>query len=311
MSDKAMTPMSSADLVQGDISALAEEWMERWLKELDVRQTTKRAYRQAVIRFLEWTRGAGASTAVEFKEALQAEGLAAHTVGVYLTGLRRFCAWCVERGLLPYNPVENVKAPEKPRGHLRDAPTDDELRRVLAQVDRSTLAGMRNFAMLSLMYRCGLRTVEVVRADVDDVRPKDGEVVLWVQGKGRADKDEFVVLTGETYNAVMDYLTARQAQPGEPLFVGEGNRNRGRLTTRSVRRMVNRYFKAAGVWRPGLSAHSLRHYAATAALKAGAHPLQVQQMMRHRRFETTQAYIHDLGRIANAAERFVPQLGSA
>ena len=67
--------------------------------------------------------------------------------------------------------------------------------------------------------------------------------------------------------------------------------------------MVNRYLKAASVKREGLSARSLRHYTATAALKAGAHPLQVQGMMRHRRFETTQTHIHDLGRITNVAER--------
>ena len=311
MNDKAMILTTGADLVQSDVATLAGEWLEEWLTNLDARPPTKRVYRQAVIRFLGWSQEVGASTAVGFKEALLAEGLAAHTIGVYLTGLRRFCAWCVERGLLLHNPVENVKAPEKPRGHLRDAPTDDELRRVLTQVDRDTLAGLRDFAMLSLMYRCGLRTIEVVRANVGDIRPKEGEMVLWVCGKGRAAKDEFVVLTGETYNAVMDYLTARQAQPGKPLFIGAGNRNQGRLTTRSVRRLVNRYLIVAGVKRDGLSAHSLRHYTATAALKAGAHPLQVQQMMRHRRFETTQTYIHDLGRIANAAERFVPELGVA
>jgi site-specific recombinase XerC len=218
MNARAMIPASSTDLAQADVATLAGEWLEEWLRELDARAPTKRAYRQAVIRFLNWRREAGASTVVEFKEALQAEGLAAHTIGVYLTGVRRFRAWCVERGLLSHNPVENVKAPEKPKGHLRDAPTDDELRRVLAQVNRDTLTGMRDFAMLSLLYRCGLRTVEVIRADVADIRPKEGEMVLWVQGKGRAAKDEFVLLAGETYDAVMDYLMARQAQPDEPLY---------------------------------------------------------------------------------------------
>lgn len=306
----AITTRRHTDITAVDVVTLAQEWLDDWLAGLDVREPTRRAYRQGVRRYLQWAKETANATPVGFKAALLEEELAANTVGQYLVGLRQFCGWCVERGLLPSNPFESVKAPEKPGGHLRDAPTDDELRRVLAQVDRSTLAGMRDFAMLSLMYRCGLRTCAVIRADVADIQQRDGETVLWIQGKGRSSKSEFVVLVGETYSAIMDYLTARQAQPDEPLFIGNGNRNRGRMTTRSVRRMVKTYFKAAGITRDRLSAHSLRHYAATAALKAGAHPLQVQAMMHHKDFRTTQTYIHNLSRIANAAERFVPELGA-
>lgn len=169
---------------------------------------------------------------------------------------------------------------------------------------------MRDFAIVNLLIRTGLRTVELARADVGDIRTKGTQSVLYVQGKGRQDKDEFVVLTPAAIRPIYTYLALRESRgKDEPLFTSLSNKSYGkRLTTRSLRRIAKDALRKAGFDDPRLTAHSMRHSAITLALLGGASLQQAQALARHSNINTTLIYSHNIDRVNNAPEFAIEDL---
>jgi site-specific recombinase XerD len=287
------------------------ELISSFLAAQDVRPISKELYKKGLERFLSWLETNGVrqpdrEAVLKFKTFLQDEGLSAGTVNSYLVAVKRFFAWL--EGCRKYpNIAKDIKGIKQPKGHLRESPTVSQVKDMLAQIDRATLQGHRDFALINLMARTGLRTIEVIRANVEDIKQESGEALLFVQGKGRDSKDEFVLLTEASLKPILEYLKARgKAKPGDPLFSSHSDRNGGqRLTTRTLRQTAKDAFRSIGVDRKKLSAHSLRHFFATQSLKAGAPLLQVKEAMRHVSIETTQKYLHNLDRIEKGAERYI------
>ena len=198
--------------------------------------------------------------------------------------------------------------PECSQGYqLRESFTPSQVRDLLNQIDISTIQGKRDYAIINLMARTGLRTMEVVGADVGDIRQKGGEALLYVQGKGRDSKDSFVILTEKSFFPILDYLGARgKADHKDPLFVSVSDRNKDqRLTTRTLRMIVKENLRRINIDNPKLSAHSFRYFFATQSLIAGAQLLQVKEALRNVSIETTQKYLQAIDRIQNGAERYV------
>jgi integrase/recombinase XerD len=285
--------------------------MSSFLAALDIREVSKGAYRNGLERFLAWLESSAITQpdredVIRFKVFLQDQGLSANTVNSYLVAVKGFFTYL--EGIRKYpNVAKDVRGIKQPRGHLRESPTVSQVRRMLAQIDTSTVQGKRDFAAINLMARTGLRTIEVVRANVEDIKQEGGEALLFVQGKGRDSKDEFVLLTEASLGPILDYLSARgKVEPGEPLFASHSDRNAGqRLTTRTLREIAKSAFRSIGIDKKKLSAHSLRHFFATQSLKAGAPLLQVKEAMRHASIETTQKYLHNLDRVEHGAERYI------
>jgi integrase/recombinase XerC/integrase/recombinase XerD len=203
--------------------------------------------------------------------------------------------------------AKGIKGIQQPKGHMRESLTVSQVKDLLAQIDTSSLRGKRDFAMVNLMVRTRLRTIEVVRANVGDVRQEGGEALLFVQGKGRDSKDAFVILTEKALNPILAYWKARgKADPGDPLFTSISDRNEGeRLTTRTIRGIVKAALRKINIESDKLTAHSLRHSFATLSLRAGAPLIQVRDALRHSSIETTEIYAHNLERLEKGAERFI------
>jgi integrase len=128
---------------------------------------------------------------------------------------------------------------------------------------------------------------------------------LWVRGKGHKEPDDFVVLPEPAHKAVRAWLMVRGRTKG-PLFLSLSRQNSGeRLSTRAIRGMVKKRYEEAGVVGLNKSAHSLRHSAISAAIRNGAEPLQVRAMARHKSYDTTLRYYHELSRTENPAEDFI------
>ena len=184
---------------------------------------------------------------------------------------------------------------------------------VLNTIDRSTLEGKRDYAIMALMSVGGLRTIEVSRANVEDVRILGDFTVLYVQGKGRKDRTEFVKLPNPVLKAINEYLRERfdktdrgNIDENAPLFASMSNRNKnGRLTTRTISGIAKRAMRQAGFDSPRLSAHSLRHSAVTLSLLAGADLAEVQAFARHSNISTTQIYSHAVDRINSMCENVI------
>ena len=197
-----------------------------------------------------------------------------------------------------------MKAPKLERGHKKDYFTASQIKTVLSDIDRSNLEGLRNYAIMALMTTGGLRTVEVTRASIEDLRVVGDVPVLYIQGKGRTDKTEFIKLTPQVETAIREYLKARgEVEMQAPLFSSVSKRNRGaRLTTRTIRGLCKNAMKEAGFNSDRLTAHSLRHTAVTLALLAGQDLAEVQHFARHHNISTTQIYAHNIDRMKSQCE---------
>lgn len=291
-----------------------EELAERFLAEQDVMETTRATYRRALRQFVNWLRETGRdqrmstlqrSDILAYKESLQASK-SPSTVSCYLTTVRRLYGWLESYKLYP-DITRGVRGGKAVKGHRKDCLTPGQIRQVLAAIDRSTLEGKRDYAVLNLLLRTGLRTVEVARAKVCDLRQDTGTAVLWIQGKGHQAKDDFVLLMEETLQPLREYLAARgNVAEDQPLFVSVSDRNKGQaLTTRSLSRIVKHAFRRVGLDDRRLTAHSCRHTAITLAVKGGASLEQVQAMARHSDPKITLVYFHNVARVQSGAERYI------
>jgi len=154
------------------------------------------------------------------------------------------------------------------------------------------------------MVTGGLRAVEVVRANVEDLRTLGDTAVLYLQGKGRDEKTDYVKLPHPVEQALRAYLKGRDnLKEGQPLFTSTSNNNRGgRVTTRTISGLVKGRLVGAGYDSDRLTAHSLRHTAATLNLLNGGSLEETQQLLRHNNLNTTMIYVHSMNRAKNKSE---------
>lgn len=294
-----------------EVSALATvQYIGKFISESDRSAETKRVYANALRIFVGWAEDLPLSAPIirTFKTYLLNKELAPNTVSVYLSAIKQFLSYLVEKGVMPFNPAKEVKRPRVPKTHQRDAITADHARKLLNIVPQQSLKDHRDFAMINLMLRTGIREIEVSRAKVGDIKDKEGERILEIHGKGRASKDTFVVLTEEACQPIAEYLVMRSGIGSKsPLFGSVGNRSQGGLSTRAIRTLISHYLIAAGLKSRRITPHSLRHTAITLAIEGGkgANIVQVQQMARHENISTTMLYFHEFNRIKNAAERAI------
>ena len=238
-----------------------------------------------------------------WRDKLKSEGKSAATINLYLTSCKLFFKFLNQQGLYSLD-ISHIKGCKISEDHKRDALTSAQGKSVLNSFDTLTLEGLRNKSMTALMMTCGLRTIEVSRANVGDIVNSYGRTALFVQGKGRDQKAECVMLPAQVENLINQYLQKRgNYSPNDPLFAGIGNRNHnGRLHTISISRIVKTAFKSVGLDSKRLTAHSLRHSAATAMLLNGVDLVKVQQILRHKNVNTTLIYSHHLERLKNHGE---------
>ena len=297
--------MMKSLVMQGDVKVQGVMLRADWLSFLDVKPNTALSYYKAVKKFNDWRLANGIDQPTErdiraYKAEL-AEQLSAASVQLYMVGVRQFFAYLSKRGLYE-NVAMNVKGMKSSTEHKRDALTVEQARRVLGALDTSTIKGKRDKAMIALMLTTGLRSIELFRADINDVELWQGEWFMRVQGKGRDEKAERVRLPLATKQLVDEYLNARGNLDGA-LFQSLSNKNRGaRLQTQTISRTVKAIFRAAGINSPRLTCHSCRHTFATTALKNGLDIASVAMVLRHKSIETTMIYRHDLDRLNNRAE---------
>ena len=164
---------------------------------------------------------------------------------------------------------------------------------------------MRDYAIITLMLTTGLRTIEITRAKIEDLKPQGDYMALYIQGKGRQDKAEFVKVSDTMEQVIREYLSARgETNSKAPLFASISNHNNeGEMTTRSLSRLIKEALINAGFNSDRLTAHSLRHTSATLNLLAGGTLEETKQLLRHKSLNTTLIYLHHLDREKNNSEQ--------
>jgi integrase/recombinase XerC len=230
--------------------------------------------------------GADARTLRAYLAALHERGLARTSIARRLAALRSFFRFLVRRGRATANPAREVATPKLPKTLPAYLPIDES--DALLRVAPPPSAGSaRDRAILELLYATGIRVAELAGLDVEDVSLGDWrEAAVRVLGKGR--KERIVPVGRKAVEALQAYLEQGASRRSGPLFLNERG---GRLTVRSVHRIVRGRARAAGLHRR-VSPHTLRHTFATHLLDAGADLRLIQELLGHARLGTTQKYTH-------------------
>ncbi len=292
-----------------------DELTVQFFRTLDIRYSSKDTYKKQLGEFIAWQKKSNIITPdrediLAYKEFLKEKKLLApHTIAGYLVALRRFFEWLDFSRIYP-NITKGVKGPKRKKGFKKDSLTLAQVKKLLSSIDTKDLVGKRDYAMLNLMVRTGLRTIEIIRANKEDICQQGGQPVLLVHGKGRDSKDEIVLLTETALAPIKDYLKARgKVRDEDPIFVSLSTKNFGkRLTTRSISRIVKTRLQDIDIDDSRLTAHSLRHTAITFSLMGGATPQEARSMARHSDINTTMIYAHNIDRIEQAPEKKIDDL---
>ena len=290
------------------------ELFNRFLTYLDAAPKTTETYTRALKQFFSYLVCNGISQPkradiLSYRDELSNTGHKPTTVQNYIAAVKVFFSWTAQEGLYP-NVAERIKTPKIDREYKKDYLAAAQVKGIMETIERDSLQGLRDYAVFALMVSCGLRDIEVSRADIQDLRTVGGDAAIYIQGKGRAERAEYVKVPGQVEKAIRAYLAARgEANEGEPLFTSLSNNSQGgRLTTRSISRIIKTRLKGAGYNSDRLTAHSLRHTAVTLSLLAGKDITEVQQFARHANIATTMIYNHSLDKAKNGCSEAVANL---
>jgi site-specific recombinase XerD len=289
----------------------------------DASAVTLRSYRAEVAAWVAWCQGHGIDAATAtlahvklFRQELIERGYQPVTIRWKLTIVRRFYEAARNAGLRADNPAAGVKSP-RVRQATEDFKylSDEQLARLLATVpDAEAASGeeklkrLRNHLMLAFMALHALRTIEVHRANVEDLAERGPHLALLVRGKTR---DRIVYLRPDTAARLRQYLELRGPvgvdESGTPLFTAVGNRRGGRrLSRRHIRVQTDTYLAQAGLKRPGLSNHALRHTAATLGYLHTGDLRAVQELLGHADPRMTARYAHVVDMAQRNPALFIP-----
>lgn len=281
-----------------------DELIKEFIESLNRRDTTKDTYRKALREFSKWLGNTPptvltSSDITRYKDYILSKRLSPTSLSSYLTAVRRFYDYLVSAGKIRENPAKRVKGSKRPERHLTDAISRDDVDKLLQSIDTSSPLGVRDRVILSLMVISGLSEIEIVRADLGDLKSRGGGKVIYVQGKNKDRKDEYVKLAPAVEEALERYLEERGTSGGdEPLFWGIGNRSiRERITTRGVRARVNHYLELSGLRKKGIKPVGLRHTAAMLAIEEGATVSEIKQMLRLKTTESALVYFQEAGEL--------------
>ena len=211
------------------------------------------------------------------------------TIARKLSAVRSFFRFLVKHGVILDNPLDLILTPKQKKAIPVYLPVDD-IFRLIDSIKTDTLAGIRNRAIFETLYSSGVRVSELEGLNVFDVDVK--RCLIRVVGKG--DKERIVPIGTKAVAAIKAYRKRLQKEAGigeddnTPLFL---NKNHGRLTSRSIARILDKTARECGLLIP-VSPHALRHTFATHMLDAGADLRVVQELLGHQSLSTTQKYTH-------------------
>lgn len=318
---QALQPVHTDNAVVASAAIDYDLILSLFVAELDAKPSTRVQYGKSIKQFFSWVKDTGRNLdfvsridIIAFRDSLlngeYGEAKSTLTTSNYLTAVKMFYKWAAGRIPNVKNVADGVKLPKRANKFNREALTPTQAQKLIAEASTGSL---RDNAIINLLTRTGLRTIEVIRANVGDLTFKGGQAILLVQGKGRDSKDSFVILSDKCRAAIQDYLATREdKEPTAPLFTSESKRNNGeRLTTRTIRKIAKDSLVNVGLDSRSYSAHSLRHTCAVSMLRNGTSMEMVQKTLRHSNPATTQIYTYHLDeqrRLEQAAEKQLDNL---
>jgi integrase/recombinase XerD len=275
---------------------LLEPFSDFLLFERGVSTTTRQSYLGDCTELVRFAQARGALHPADLDyallrghvAALAERGLAPSTIARKLSALRGYFAYLVSEEIVASDPTEKLEAPRSGRP-LPEVLSHAEVEKLLQAVRTTETYGMRDLAILEVLYGAGLRVSELTGLTLRNLRLEEG----FVQVLGKGSKERLVPLGGRARAAVERYRRElrpdlERGQSGGAVFLNRNGRPLGRM---GAWKIVKRYVKQAGLERP-VSPHTLRHSFATHLLEGGADLASVQEMLGHSDISTTQIYTH-------------------
>ena len=293
-----------------------ENLIGAFIADQDVKQSSKRLYKRTLKQYFNYVEKTSLqldnitrANILNYKDSLLDSGMSSLTVGSYLTVVRKFYEWTEANKIYP-NVAKGIKTPTRKQQFKKQPLQPLQARELLKHLKTTN---KRDLAIVNLLLRTGLRTIEVARANIEDITFKGNQRVLLVHGKGRDEKDAFVILTDKAYKPIESYLEERgRTNIKEPLFTSTSNNNKGgRLSTRTISYIAKEALKAIGLDNKSFTAHSLRHTTAVNILRAGGSLEMAQFTLRHTNPATTQIYTSTLNeerRLQNSGEALIDKI---
>ena len=241
---------------------------------------------------------------VKFLDRSRASGLSPRSLARRMAGLRAFCRYLKQEGVLAVDPLLDLQTPRPPQ-RLPHFLSLDEVERLLRRPHLDRPRGLRDAAMLEVLYATGLRVSELVALPMSALHLAEG----WIKVRGKGGKDRLIPLGEQAVTRLQAYLTGgreRLMRGGRTVQVFVNGRGEG-MTRQGFWKLLRGYAQQAGVTKP-LSPHILRQSFATHLLEHGADLRSVQQMLGHSDISTTQIYTHVLeARLRAAYQRYHPR----
>ena len=271
---------------------------QNFIDYIDVDNKTLKAYSAGIKSFINFLKENGVNTpkrddVIAFRDMLR-DNYSSATVNLYITSLKALFNYLEVNGIYQ-NITKDVKGAKWETTPKKQVLSVDQVKTIYNELTNS-----RDRALFSLFVTTGLRGIEVERANIEDIKVYNGEVVLFVQGKKRDSKDEYVKLSDKVLNDLKEYLEDRTYGA---LFVSTSNENYGeRLSSQSMRKIVKNIFKKYGLNDSSFSLHSLRRTNAVISYESGSSIYDIQQVLRHSSINTTTRYLQQVNRDNNKTE---------
>lgn len=283
--------------------------IDSFIASIDTKNSTAKTYRESISKFFDWLENTerdinclGTADIVSYKKALLDSELSVLTVRSYIVAVHKFYQWAEGEGL--YRDIaRSVKAPRVSGGEDQeflkmDLSEEESVRLLQFYRTRSP----RDFALVNLMLRLGLRTIEVSRLNIGHIKMVNGQrrLQVWRKGMDKPNPKVSVAMPDTVWEPIRAYLETRESKGNEdPLFMTEGNGSHdggrshsgNRMSTRLIQMTVKKGLKEIGLDSHEYSAHSLRHTCAVMMLKMGASLTDIQRQLGHTSPNTTMIYL--------------------
>ena len=280
------------------------------IANVDITDTTIKGYRVCIRQFLKWLKDnhiekPTKDTIKAYKLYLKDSNYTNGTKNQYIRAVKHLFNWLSSEGIYD-NVASDVKGFKVISDNTKkDAFTEQDIKKIIDDIDTSDVIGKRDKAIILLMLVGGLRITEVHNMDIQDIEIKNNEYIINIMGKGHTEKDNYIKIIKPIYDVLKEYLDTRDNKRGiDPLFTSTSNRALNkRITKETLSQIIKNRFRDSGYDSKKLTAHSIRHTTATLLLKSGADIYKTQHHLRHQDPKTTEIYININNKEQDTAEQ--------
>lgn len=275
------------------------ELIKLFALEQDVAPNSCKLYVVNIKLFLRWVQiqeknidNLQKADIIEYKQYLFDEKYSSLTIDSRITSLRKFYIWCDDNDYYN-NIVVGIKNPKKYKGYKKDPLTIDQVNKLFESIDTKTIIGKRDFAIIGLMLRTGMRVGEVTKINIGDIETPNKKYFINIIRKGSQGNKTKISITEKSFEPINDYLVElKNTNNHQPLFIVSAYNHKGlRISTAGLSQIIKSRLRKAGINSKRITAHSFRHTAAMNLIKAGATLHEVQLFLGHSSPNTTQIYI--------------------